>query len=421
MNISKLVSLMGLAMGLAVSAGCSSSSSATPSGQGQSCTRTSDCAGGLVCIDQICLKPGAGAVDAGGDGGVVAEGGTPTPTRLGQACATQSDCGDGLTCVPSAAGGIQGGLCDLSSYGLTPTGKVCGGECAQDSDCCELPYNLLPNYGFEGPSDAGYPQLRTCSDLLNYVIGGDATACSTATSGTSLAEACNFFSEYCNGCVSSTWKCNNSQCQFTGTCNTTALSQAYPGACPPSTRTGRALGTTCVSADGGTTGTCTSTSNTACKVDADCYGKVDVDDYGTCLGGDCTCYQGGCYFQCASDLDCQGGYACDSATKLCKSSGCTSDAVCKSQSGNVKEVCNMTTRACALPCTNDHDCSPSSGAVHALGAFTGSVCGPDGFCASVTSSCTTNDDCKATVTNTVNTFCVPVPAATSTYRSAITN
>jgi hypothetical protein len=418
MNFSKIISWTGLATALLASVGCGSNSSSnnTASGAGESCTRTSDCAVGLVCIDQICLNRGAVAGDAGSDGAVVSEGGAPTPARLGQACATQSDCGSSLlTCVPSASGGIQGGLCDLASYGIQPTGKACGGECSQDSDCCEIPYNIS---GFLVSTDAGSVTVHTCGDILQYMFGGDASICGTASvlPDSTEAQACNTYMTYCAGCTTNTWKCDStSRCQYTGPCDPTAPTQYYVGFCPQYSRTGRQLNLTCNGT--GTTGTC---STNGCKSDADCYGLRDVDDVGTCVGTDCVCFQGSCYFQCASDLDCQAGYACDATSKTCKLAGCTSDAVCKTRANNAKAVCNTTTQACAIPCANDHDCSPSSGAVPQLGQFTGSVCGSDNFCTSVQGVCTSNDDCKASTNATVNTFCV-TPSTASQYRSAITN
>ena len=268
-------------------------------------------------------------------------------------------------------------------------------------------------------TDAGIQIVHTCGDILQYAIGGDATVCTTSTTlTTTQATACNLFESYCNGCVTNTWTCStSSQCVYTGPCNTTATYYDVYGYCPPLSRTGRALGLKCSGPDGGTAGTCTSTAG--CTVNTDCLGQV-ADNGATCNGADCVCFQNACYFQCANDLDCPGGYACDSTSKVCKASGCTSDTACKTQLGNVKAVCNTMTGACALPCATDHDCSPSSGAVKALGSFTNSVCGTDGFCASVINACSTNADCITTSESQVNTFCVPV-APQAAYRSAITN
>jgi hypothetical protein len=373
-------------------------------------------------VDDICLKAGAAAVvDAGGgDAAVTPDGSTPPPdmTRLGQACASSTDCGDNLTCVPSAAGGIQGGLCDLTSFGITPTGKTCGGECTQASDCCELPYNAS-NYYYTGTAftDAGrLVAPRTCNDLLQYFIGGDATICNSTLNATPTAAACNLFQTYCNGCVTNTWACNANQCQYTGPCSTAATSDEDVGLCPIMTRTGRQLGLKCTSPDGGTTGSC---QNSACATNADCVNQP-ADNNSTCGATDCVCLASTCYFQCASNLDCPNGYACDTTTKVCKKTGCSSDTVCKTQLGNVKASCDATSGSCVVPCANDHDCSPSSGAVSALGVFRGQVCGPNHFCVTVAGGCSSDTDCLASGTSQVNTFCVPLTTP-ATYTSAITN
>jgi hypothetical protein len=421
MNISRVVSWIGFTAAFWTTAGCSSSnnSSPAPSQQGESCTRSSDCASGLACLENICLKRGTVTADAAvGDGSVASEGGTPPTdtTRLGQACATASDCGQGLTCVASAAGGIQGGLCDLASFGITPTGKVCGGECTQASDCCELP----PNFGeLEVETDAGVQVIHTCGDLLQYAIGGDATVCPTSEPLSTQATACNLFESYCNGCVTNTWACSASnQCVYTGPCSTTAESSDEFGICPTESRTGRTLNLTCTSVDGGTAGTCAP--STGCTTTADCA-EQRADNGDLCNGTDCVCFNNACFFQCASNLDCPAGYACDSTSKVCKASGCSSDAACKVQLGNVTATCNATTGNCVVPCKTDHDCSPSSGVVPALGSFTNEVCGTDNTCVSVLRSCSSDNDCIVADTgSSVNTFCI-TPAPPAGVVSAITN
>jgi hypothetical protein len=415
MNLSKIVSWMGVAAAFLASAGCgSSNSSVGASGVGESCTRTGDCGRGLACIDQICLRPGSVAVgDAGADGSA-GDGGLAT--RLGQACANPSDCGNNLTCVPSAAGGIQGGLCDLASYGIMPTGMTCTGECKQDLDCQKLPVGA--SAAIMAVTDAGTVAIHTCDDLLQYMLRGDTSTCQTVTPDSTAAEVCNLYANYCDP-NNNPWMCDgNNMCQFNGSCDPTAPSKFYTGFCPTESRTGRLLGLSCTPSSGDpTTGSCTST---GCTQDSDCYGHPDVSNVGTCVGSDCICFQSACYFSCGSDLDCPNGYACDSSSNVCKLAGCTSSQACRISTGNAKAVCDMTKGACAIPCGNDHDCSPSSGAVKALGAFTGDVCGTDGFCTSVLDGCSTDDDCKGSGAAPVNTFCVTTAAA-PTYQSAITN
>jgi hypothetical protein len=133
---------------------------------------------------------------------------------------------------------------------------------------------------------------------------------------------------------------------------------------------------------------------------------------------------GGCYFSCASTLDCPQGYGCDTATKLCKPNGtCGSDAQCAAQTGIVNAKC--VSGSCKEPCTTDHDCS-GSGLVPSGTGYGGKICGSDGFCQEV--GCTTDADCQEFSHNmnpgssTLNYFCATPPAPPPpTPISAITN
>jgi hypothetical protein len=70
-----------------------------------------------------------------------------------------------------------------------------------------------------------------------------------------------------------------------------------------------------------------------------------------------------------------------------------------------------------IPCTNDHDCSPSG--ITGGGAFNSRVCGKDGFCATL--GCASDDECGMAGTG-VRMFCVDTPTPTAgSIRSAITD
>ena len=130
----------------------------------------------------------------------------------------------------------------------------------------------------------------------------------------------------------------------------------------------------------------------------------------TCRGGDCACYLSACYLKCSKDLDCQSGYSCDAAKKVCVPSPCTNDGECFSRLGKARAKC--LSGACEIPCTNDHDCSPSGDIPDR--PFNGTVCGSKGVCAPV--GCGSDADCSGT--GTLHLFCVTPPAATN-VRSAI--
>lgn len=436
MKISGLLSLVGFAVALCASiASCGGgTTNVTPypahvSAEGDSCANTIECAVGLICRRNTCTNPANVTVADSGMGG--SDTGTTAAGNLGQQCTVgTNECGTGLTCVPSSAlGGLLGGVCDKSSFGVTPTGMSCSGECKTAADCCELPYDFTSYYGsIYGISDAGTAvYVRTCDDLLHVAIGGDATVCATAVVGTILSEACNLFQNFCNGCTTNTWQCtSSSQCVYTGPC-TVGRSSYYAGGCPYLTRSGRTTGYTCTGGDAGTTGTCGGTSS-GCTAAADCVGKttVDVSTSYPCTGAsDCTCYQGGCYFKCSSNLDCSAGYACDTTSGVCKVTGCTpgtsGDTLCRAAYGKETYKCSANEAgvgSCVLGCTSDHDCSPYSGAIPGTGTFT-SVC-YQGLCTSASGSCSTDADCLASASGGVNMFCV-TPTTSAAVRSAVAN
>jgi hypothetical protein len=389
----------------ASAAGCTSNPSG-PAGSalGESCTRTSDCQSGLVCMANTCLG-GARAVEEGGtEGGVDAgntEGGVdagstePRLSQIGEACQTARDCASGLACVPSSGGA---GVCDVVSYGVMASTKTCSGECSVAADCCELPAGIT----LAGTNDAGiFVSVVNCKDILQVLLGGNASVCaSRPLPGT----GCFFYQTYCS-CAADTWACSSGRCVYTASCQGNLVNAL--GGCPSLTRTRSALNTTCDMPGN----KCHSTVS-GCSTDTDCDGTAVADATGvTCRGGDCACFMSACYLKCAKDLDCQGGYSCDATKKLCVPSPCSNDAQCFSQLGKARAKCQN--GACGIPCTVDHDCSPSGDI--AGQPFNGTVCGPNHVCAPV--GCTSDADCSGT--GGARLFCI-TPNVTNVH-SAITN
>jgi hypothetical protein len=257
--------------------------------------------------------------------------------------------------------------------------------------------------------------IHQCTDILQLILGGDATVCANSPApGSSNGIGCFYYETYCS-CSASTWACTNNFCQYTNSCNLNSANEL--GGCPSQSRTGAGLITNCDT----TANTC-SIETSGCQSDSDCGpGKAVADVAGaTCRGTDCTCYNQACYLKCAQDIDCQEGFACNSGTKLCEfAAACGSNSDCVTRLGDVRATC--TAGVCGIPCTQDHDCSPS-GAVPNLGKFNGTVCGATGVCESV--GCSGNSDCLGTTTE-VATFCVAPPAAgpggTTIAHSAITS
>jgi hypothetical protein len=412
-------SLLGVVSVLLIAAGCSSTSSSGQgsSAAGESCTRTYDCSANLICQSNVCVAPVAVPVgDGGSDASMIVVVQGPHLGALGESCQTAKDCASGLDCVPA---GVGVSVCDVVNYNLMPTGKVCGGECNTATDCCELPLGLglPPVYVIADGGFFSFPvTARTCQDLLALYLNGSTVGCLTAFPGSNQSRACFFYDTYCSQqggtCGANTWACTNNRCLYNGACMPGAFSNDQ-GGCPSQSRAGYSLGTACdpvAHTCGGPT--------SGCKVDTDCAGNHVTDiPSSICNGGECVCYQGGCYIGCTNTENCAAGYSCDMTKKLCVQGTCTMNADCVAQVHNVRAQCitpTGMTPTCKIPCTLDHDCSPSGD----FGTTGGTSVCSNGFCTPV--GCTSDIDCTG---SGVHTFCVPAPAASTSvnYESAITN
>jgi hypothetical protein len=327
----------------------------------------------------------------------------PTLGQRGESCQSVRDCAEGLTCIPRP--GIGAGICDIEKYGLTPTGKVCNGECSAAKDCCELPTGVLIN----DPVGNTFVSVSSCADIVQLLLGGDATACDVATPSPSKDQACFYYKTYCD-CAANTWACTDSQCEYTAAC-------AHDGnvfkGCPTRTRTGSpTLSSTCDT----TSDKCQPVA-TGCTKPVDCELKPVFDDQNdTCQKDECTCIDTRCYRKCDEDLDCPARYTCDTKQKVCaQAPACTDDNSCASSLGDVRAQCQK--GKCVVPCSTDHDCSPSG--ISGGGAFNSRVCGKDGFCAAL--GCATDAECGTAGTG-VHMFCVDPPTpGTGAIRSALTD
>jgi len=430
--------------------GCGSTATSSGSSQkGDSCASSFDCADGLACIENVCGgttvtpedggqtqtdgggKQDTGTTPPGKDGGKDSAPASDTGTgpetatsaglsALGERCGTTTDCASGLVCINTEE--ALGGICDLESFGLKPSaGAICGGQCVADTDCYELPVG----------NPTGY---TACADLLAGGLAPSYTAtCGTAVETDPVSQDCFFYKTYCLT-TSKSWTCNTSnECTFTAACIPDNDNDGI-GGCATKTRTGETPvnGVTCdATAKKCVPGTVATTP--ICKTAADCATNVvtpaDTPASVVCTGTECTCFESNCYLKCNNDLDCAAGLTCNATSHLCQeAAGCSSDADCAFQLGNVKATCGKS-GTCGIACTNDHDCSPSSGANllvrNALGAFSGDVCDTGtGLCEPV-NGCTpaTTPDPTCQPVGMVPTFCVKptTVAAITAVHSAITS
>ncbi len=281
---------------------------------GETCRSRNDCAKGLVCIDRVCGKPGAGddgGADAGaadaaldgadggsetgadaqldsgdaGDGGD-AEAGTDAgdaqpdavPPRLGLHGWT---CDDTRPCEPQFT--CAHGKCSGSENGLTPTDRSCELiECTEPADCCDVP---------EG-----------CPTLLEQC------------NATGNAYYCDAYNAQCL-CDPADWECNNEICKFAATCT-------VPGDCKAPLK--------CAG------GTC-----------------VECEDSDECSFG-YGCISGECVFQCTIDEQCDNFHECRSGD--CVRVGCAADSECRALfSNDPNAACIDST--CRSSCVRDTDCN----------------------------------------------------------------
>jgi hypothetical protein len=377
--------------------GGSGSTSSPLGGEGESCARRADCQSGLSCILQTCTRGGSSVTPDGGPGEPV-----PTLGIRGESCQSVRDCAEGLTCVPRT--GVSGGVCDLEEYGLEPTGNVCGAECKTAADCCELPPNTLV---FDSVSAISTP-VSSCADIVQVLLGGDPAVC-TATPSAALDAPCFYYKTYCE-CAAKTWGCTDNKCVYGAKCTHNG---DVSNGCPTRTRTGTLTRTvTCDT----TAGTCGASAG-GCTTAADCVGDFVFDDVtDTCEKGECACVDTKCYRKCDEDLDCAARSTCDTDKSVCVFGGaCKANTECATQLRDVRAECR--TGKCVLPCGSDHDCG-GSGLTQSGGTFNGVVCSKKGVCAPL--GCASDAEC--TTTGGIPTFCTaPLDTTAATISSAITD
>jgi hypothetical protein len=414
----------------------------TSSNAGESCVRTADCAGGLICVANVCYKtaPVASGGAAGtsttpvgpllggegescnsrrdcteglgcfnnrctasaqtGDGGATGGTGIQLGAR-GESCRVNGDCGKPLVCMPSATSGT--GVCDLAEFGVTVTGMTCTGECLTAADCCQFPVALHE------------PDLKSCEDIDDKIstlaVDCDAPATPVAK------KLCFEKDTYC-ACAAKTWSCSDSNSCVYGVACVDGVGLDVPTGCPSYARI-RTLSTLTCNPD---TLKCVGpTAAKGCTTDAKCEGEqvADSTTLDLCTAGECTCHAGDkkCYRKCARDIDCGQGQSCDTKkTKLCvPAAACSTDSECAIAHHDLAYVCDDS-GTCAKSCNVDRDCSGTG----LDSPFTGATC-VDGFCASALGTCTPDTQCPALLGG-AKPFCVAAPAGdVSPVSSAVTD
>lgn len=150
-----------------------------------------------------------------------------------------------------------------------------------------------------------------------------------------------------------------------------------------------------------------------CATDLDCGGGYcdlsigEMGAQGSCRGcnddtycaAEETCFEYTCEDTCATDQDCTGFFACDTANSVCEYVGCKTDRECALASpGLVGQlmVCDTDSGLCEVPCSNDAECIALVGGGYCV----------DGYCADL--GCENDDECR--VVSGPNSYCVaPTP------------
>jgi hypothetical protein len=376
-------------------------------GPGESCTKRADCEEGLGCFNERCVE------DAG-EGGA-GPGGGPELGGPGETCVLTSDCEAGLSCVPQT--GFFGtalqnigfsNVCAAVDTGIEPTGNVCGHECIEDKDCCELPLDYHLAAGTY-PFSIGANSCAQLADLLTGVNCASPTALAVPIN----AARCFAQATFCD-CADTTWSCTGGRCVYEEACTITALDAPdQPGGCPARSRAGNVLTQTC-DAD---SERCGAVAATGCTTDATCEGEYVADSLLTdiCVTDECTCYEatGQCYRKCFKNQDCRAGRVCDTTTSVCVlAPACEQDIECAVEAGDFRYRCIE--GVCDFLCENDLDCNPQ-GLI--LGGFY-QVCGSDNRCHEL--GCASHGECPAGVGG-VQLFCgAAAPADEGTVESALT-
>ena len=366
---------------------------------GESCTRSADCAGDLICISQQCAPAGT----------TVTPPATPKVSARGETCSSSHDCATGLVCwdvYDATSPYMTLGRCDFANFGITPTGKTCSAECVTSADCMEIPIPDQPGT----LSDGGATNFRSCEDLRVVLAG---TTCSETSAH---QRECFLVATYCSS-TANPWTCTSGACQYTANC-VSGNPGGIVGGCPSYSRSGITLShTTC-----NTAGKCAASSVAGCTGDATCAGKpVQDDPTDSCSAGECICHaaSASCYRKCANNLECAKGFVCSTAQYCVAADTCETDAFCAVSTGHTTAKC--VSGSCKVPCTLDLQCSPTG--LFPVQPFLGQVC-HSGYCEAV--GCSSNTECSSTVAGSTNvrTFCVAPPdggVAAAFPHSAITN
>jgi hypothetical protein len=278
--------------------------------------------------------PAPAAAGEGGDGG---SGGAPEPSqvthssrsRRGAGCSVKNDCAPGLSCVR--------GVCEPTSFGLSPSAKECVQiDCAASADCCGKLSADIPDK-CRGRAALCLPKLpgcvnEPCTRSRDCSGGGLCTGHCAVTSG----ECSGNVDCLANKCVGGSCSLNFTGCSSDAEC---AANTCAGGSCACDNPGYQPAHPIC--SDDDCDGLCLWTCEESrcvipsdCRTDDDCIGAKPMCLDGACVecadSADCSfdkeCREGSCETPCQSDANCPLFEACQAGE--CIYVGCRSDREC---------------------------------------------------------------------------------------------
>lgn len=281
----------GATIGLAALAACGDDDdnpAERKSAAGESCLRTNDCGGVMVCVAQVCA-------DA-----------LPTdprrPGRKGESCRVSSDCDGDLACVND--------VCVTNKFAVTATTNECKVvECKAAQDCCAPPASFCTTL----KTDCAAEEAAVgCAALKTQCDAGVTAACTT------LATSCFSCQQFDLSCVcdQTALRCTEGACRTVEACD--AATPCFNGVCDATT-------SECV--DCLKPEDCGDAARFVCndrRCEARCTDDTDCPDFNRCSSGACvaagcradreckastrnalaTCVGGECVEPCQTDTEC---------------------------------------------------------------------------------------------------------------------
>ncbi len=283
------------ALGFAAAAACGDDDNEAErkSASGQSCLRTADCEGALVCAAQVCV-----------DAALVAP---RPPGRRGETCRVSSDCGTGLSCV--------GEVCAASELAISATANECKViECKAAQDCCPTQPAFCADFKAQCDLElAAPPPAPACATFKTQCDAGDVAACNNYLLS---CPSCSQYDSSC-ACEADALRCEAGACRTVEPC--------VNGAC--------------------FSGVCDAAAN-------ECVACVKAEDCGDATQFVCNARR--CEARCTDDTDCPAFNRC--AQGACVAAGCKTDRECKASTRNALATCAVATGTCVEPCQSDAEC-----------------------------------------------------------------